>query len=793
MTQEKLPMKNDRIFVPYNLTLEALEKSVATVKTPGSYFVHGIKTMPIPRMEINGVGTISFPIPQEQAVKIIQQAKLAPYGRGQETLLDVSVRNVWQVSPDDVKISGLAWSDCFKWILSKVKDGLGCKESFVRAELYKLLIYEKGGFFLNHRDTEKVAGMFGTLVISLPSPHKGGELVVRHAEYEVSIDLSAADTSEVAFAAFYADCEHEVKPVLDGYRICLVYNLIQENNIKQKSPLTAPLYTKETKTAACILKKHLLIDKGIKIAWLLEHQYSFAQLSFNTLKNRDAALAQVLSAAANQSGCTIHLGIVHIMEGGSAEPEWGYRSSRWYNDGPDDFEVIDVTDRSYYIDGWVDVENRHAEFGNIPIGEGELLPRGALDNEPPDEERFMASTGNEGASFERAYHRAALVIWHFTRYVEVLLQSGYQAAILYIKKQIEAGLSKNEVASLAKVVIDYWELHLQTPSPYRLKDSSNRCEMLKILAYLDGLYLEPFIANVIVQEFDGSETESLVGLLHFIDPLKAKELLSKLVSAKMTFVPNECIKLAVYLFETNVALAAHTASLVIASIHGRKPSTDISDGWLRPHRIKPIGTTFPAKLWSLLKKNKLSSLQSNLSSKMIDLTTVFHPEKCVIPILRDIYDQCGELIKKDEDFILLCQHSAQFLLKRSSHPPELPKDWSQELSLDCHCEDCQELQKFAQDPVAQVYRFRIRKDRRQHLHEIINEKNIDMTHETERTGSPQTLVCKKNHRSHELRFEQYRSDLTFMQELASWLSSSSLETHLQLEKALRIGEDFTGK
>lgn len=44
----------------------------------------------------------------------------------------------------------------------------------VRPELYKLLLYEEGSFFVSHRDTEKADGMFGTLSIMLPSSYKVG-------------------------------------------------------------------------------------------------------------------------------------------------------------------------------------------------------------------------------------------------------------------------------------------------------------------------------------------------------------------------------------------------------------------------------------------------------------------------------------------------------------------------------------------------------------------------------------------------------------------------------------------
>ena len=57
-----------------------------------------------------------------------------------------------------------------------LQKGLGIEDQKIGATLYKLLIYEKNGFFLPHIDSEKEKGMFGTLIIGLPSKHKGGEI-----------------------------------------------------------------------------------------------------------------------------------------------------------------------------------------------------------------------------------------------------------------------------------------------------------------------------------------------------------------------------------------------------------------------------------------------------------------------------------------------------------------------------------------------------------------------------------------------------------------------------------------
>jgi hypothetical protein len=102
------------------------------------------------------------------------------------------------------------------------------------------------------------------------------------------------------------------------------------------------------------------------------------------------------------------------------------RSRRYYDDEVEEvasesaeFEVIEVADHRQYISQWRNLEDEPVEFGEIPIEDGELLPAGALDDEPPDTQRLTEASGNEGASFERSYHRAVLVLWRRDRYAAV--------------------------------------------------------------------------------------------------------------------------------------------------------------------------------------------------------------------------------------------------------------------------------------------------------------------------------------------------------------------------------------
>ena len=136
-----------------------------------------------------------------------------------------------------------------------MKAGLGCGDAIVSAELYKLLVYDRGGFFLSHRDTEKTDGMFGTLVVTLPSTYRGGALRIRHAGREATVDTKASDPSELSYVVFYADCEHEVLPVRESNRVCLVYNLIQKHC--RHWTLQAPQYEFQITDAATILDRFL--------------------------------------------------------------------------------------------------------------------------------------------------------------------------------------------------------------------------------------------------------------------------------------------------------------------------------------------------------------------------------------------------------------------------------------------------------------------------------------------------------------------------------------------------------
>ena len=130
----------------FNTIVTALKK----VKRPGFYATGGIWPMPLPSVSVSCIqdGFLGLPLCDAQAKVIVDSCTLAPFGRGEETIVDINVRRTWQLSPTQFSINNKEWKEQLQALLAKVKADLGCDSNMnVTCELYKLLLYEPGGFF----------------------------------------------------------------------------------------------------------------------------------------------------------------------------------------------------------------------------------------------------------------------------------------------------------------------------------------------------------------------------------------------------------------------------------------------------------------------------------------------------------------------------------------------------------------------------------------------------------------------------------------------------------------------
>src|SRR4051794_22094493 len=350
------------------------------------------------KLEVSGVGPVSLPVRAPLAKKLIAVARPAMFGRAEETLTDTSVRDTWELTPDQVTLGGPGWTALMKRALEHFRDELGLPPtSQLRAALHSMLVYGKGQFFLPHQDSEKDDAMVGTLVVSLPSAHTGGELVIDHAGQS---NAYRASKEELTFVAFYADCRHQVTPVRSGYRVTLTFNLLS-------APATpAPEPDPTTGLVQC-LTEHLTtpatprygdrdLDPPNRLVFLLDHEYTQRGLSWRRLKGADAERADLLRAAADRAGCETVLALAEVKETWDVQPADGYRWDDDYDEDedPDDNQLTDLIDDEITLSWWTSLDGASGEPISLHVADHEVCavtPSAALEPYQSEYEGYMGN------------------------------------------------------------------------------------------------------------------------------------------------------------------------------------------------------------------------------------------------------------------------------------------------------------------------------------------------------------------------------------------------------------------
>ncbi len=153
-----------------------------------------------PGISINDLGSIGLPLSRRDALELSKVAHKAPFGKKTETLVDETVRKTWELNSSQFTLQNPDWQRCLQGLVGRVADELGVigGAKAVRAELYKMLLYQEGAFFERHKDSEKASGMFGTLVVALPSGHQGGDVQTSFGNQERI--LKTAPASDFGFS-----------------------------------------------------------------------------------------------------------------------------------------------------------------------------------------------------------------------------------------------------------------------------------------------------------------------------------------------------------------------------------------------------------------------------------------------------------------------------------------------------------------------------------------------------------------------------------------------------------------
>ncbi len=746
-----------------NKRLAKLEELITKVDQPGDYFANDLAVVPIPRIEVDSVGVLSFPVPDTQVRELLDAAEQSPFGLGTDTIIDPKVRDCKQFEPEKVRISGKLWEQTFNQILNQATNGLGCPDDSISAEFYKLLVYDTGGFFSPHRDTEKGDGMVATLVISLPVAGTGGEIVIRHQGREKVIDMTTDNPSELSWVAFFADCEHEIRPVTSGHRICLVYNLMVKPG--KSIPTPPPDYITMVKP---VVQELMSISrdapKGNKLFWVLNHNYTEAGISFDTLKNEDAAIGALLHESAKMSDYVICTALLEVCDRYDEYDDY-YGPSESHIETTAELTEIQAVLKSDVVPN------------KLNLNPGEMMPSGDHVLGFADEEDYEGPTGNAGAAVDRIYLRAALLFWPRRNTIQIASSAGSWVLLNYFydlwQKSLEDNRPTEHMHDLANTMLDELLDNKQHAFQYNLHREHK--EVLQILVeHVSEEKLPAFITKIIFPYYQRGFNKSLIILAKRISANEMGPDLLEFIADKLSKHINDFVKLAagihVELYGgNNSPNTLHSSwentlrdivSVIIAFI----PSIDTKSANKYWQRTKPLSQNSLVELYSLAINLKMYHEVENLTVAIIKKEDLVAPDS-ELPIL---LQELKELKQSDAPIAKvladLWQHTANFLLSRSERPPPQPTDWKlPTVNKSRRYEECIKLKKFCLSPTATVLHLPAVQEIRDHLEKVIENGNLDIDCHTVTKGRPYTLVCTKNRATFKKQLEQYDKDIKTIQ------------------------------
>lgn len=701
----------------------------------------GVVAPVLPGLEIEGLGSVPLPAGLETLESIRELASRAPYGRGAETVVDLEVRQVWQIDASQVRLTNPEWKATTREILERVAGDLQISGK-IEASLYKLLLYEPGGFFAPHRDSEKAARMFATLVVCLPSAHQGGELVVEHEGRAYHADFSQHSAFRIQFAAFYADCLHEVKPVTDGHRLCLVYNL----SLRSATQPEPPQLEQHVERTASELAK--LVPASLeKLVVQLSHEYTAGSLWVECLKGGDRARWELLSRAAQSLNLNCHLGRLDLHQEGIAEEEY----NRYGRPGP--YSMGEVLEQTTFVRGLVDQKGQKAWKGSIPVDESELLLRSPLEK-LAFRRSIHEATGNEGVTMERRYRTAVAVVWSEDDADRLIADQGPRTALLRLRERLR---QKQPAEALAQAIMDKWTMPLYGLSE-TLRSSSRR--MLICLRHLRNQALSlRFLRRILPSDFDGSEGRALVRLaeqmgwkefvpplLDFFDNAEGQNDLGRIWRAYLRIFHALCC-FAPAPDGTRLEIISQLAK----SLWQREQEWIVG---LRYHRNRENYLEWWIPALTVAAPELLATVLEKYSSE--DL------HKVLLPSLDNLQSQ--RFLPGYRKFWTICLKQLE---ARLAVVPSPPADWCREASVGCSCEDCGLVNQFLKSSSRERLRFQAPEARRKHLGYQFG--RCDLSFHTEKTRPALTLVLTKNQNSYERAVQRRLEDqahLAHLREIA---------------------------
>ncbi len=679
----------------------------------------------------------------------------AKFGRGEQTLTDAGVRDTWEITPDLVTLGGPVWEATLGAVLDGVRDDLGLlPTTTLRAEPHAMLVYGKGQFFLPHQDSEKDDAMVGTLVVSLPSAHTGGELVVEHGGESVTYRTSK---QELSFIAFYADCRHEVRPVTSGYRVTLTFNLLADSaaGAQGAGPVAdlARCLTEHFTTPTTRRYGRTDLDPPNRLVYLLDHEYTQRGLNWSRLKGVDAERAALLRAAAERAGCEAVLALAEVKETWDAWPSdedprdhYDYEeenedddedyddASRDRGGNHDDYQLNDLIDDEITLGWWTSPEGAGGEPISLHVPDSEVCATTPSANLTPYQSEYEGYMGNYGNTLDRWYRRAAVVVWVRDRAFAARAEAGSQRALSELHTRMEAGDLEGARAA-AESLAPFWRT---TGSRAGLLGAALRVAADLDVAGTAAMLLEPFRVETVAPEHAGGLAaaagqygeewtrgviDGWFGPGHHFEPDRYQWV---------GRLPGLCGAL-------RAAGAPEVARLLAAGAWG----------WIRD-QLRFWTTTARAgmrepqlEILSSPLMGLLEAADGELRDEIVAALRGYGDNvlECLMPVLRSAV-ALPAATRRAAGLEVVARDCGERLGAVIARPLRDEDDWSIGWT-GCGCDLCGTLGTFLGSRSRRIFEWPLATDGRRHVHTRIDSAGLPVRHQTRRQGRPYTLVLTK--------------------------------------------------
>lgn len=766
-----------------------LARAIGETSRSARFCVDGGMPGADPGLEIAELGPVALPLKRGMAAKLVARCRVAPYGKGTQTLVDTRVRRTFELDPEEFQLAD-AWNSRIAEVTQTVAEELGLPADRLEARLYKLLVYEKGGFFLPHRDSEKHDRMVASLIVVLPNPFEGGWLIVRHgsARRELTFKEAAAGT-EPRFAAFYADCEHEVRSVTRGVRLCLAYNLVlRAGRTKAKAGTTSKV---PVDVLARSIESWVSQHPAQPLVFALDHHYTERGLALDLFKGGDRRLAALVQSAAQQAGCHVFLAQVsrHLSQYAD-DGSFGRSYSRYGRYDYDDHEPVieELEIGETYEDElngaeWTSLDGKKQPWGGIPLDLEAIVALIPIDQWELTSQDYEGYTGNAGNTLDRWYHRSAMVVWRQDQHFEVVARGGAIACIPLFHSMV-ARLSKSpakkleaardDCIRLARAIIARWpRQYLYSWRPVASEKSAYDDFARDLPALHDPETIALFLAKL-AENDPTLEIDKLVvsACREFGWKTFARELRQLLAArpgeVRESELPLRDVEwLSAFCCDDSkdpekAALASELCTLAANRFCKSRP-TPIDR---RHHREATVAEAWlPTLLRALLAAGRDEDLARVLQviEQSPETFTLDHGQ---VPALLSLIPwsrkRFGEVPPRLTAWLASVRRRLEAATARR---PEPPTNWARPAELSCTCEYCKQLRAFLTDPASEVGRIAAREDRRRHLTHVINQDRCDVKTREERKGSPYSLVLTKTTGSFERAVQRFEADCRLLESL----------------------------